>query len=65
MSQQGHNENLGETKMKSISFSNISKKYGDLTVTSIDSLKIEDGEIVCIVGPSGCGKTTTLGSLPG
>ena len=51
--------------MKSISFSNISKKYGDLTVTSIDSLKIEDGEIVCIVGPSGCGKTTTLRIIAG
>ena len=51
--------------MKSINFSNISKKYGDLTVTSIDSLKIEDGEIVCIVGPSGCGKTTTLRIIAG
>ena len=65
MYRQGHNENLRETKMKSISFSNISKKYGDLTVTSIESLKIEDGEIVCIVGPSGCGKTTTLRIIAG
>jgi len=29
------------------------------------SLKIEDGEFVCLIGPSGCGKTTILNMIAG
>ena len=29
------------------------------------SMKIEDGEFVCLIGPSGCGKTTVLNMIAG
>jgi ABC-type Fe3+/spermidine/putrescine transport system ATPase subunit len=51
--------------MTSIGFSMLRKRFGDITATSIDSLHIESGQIVCFVGPSGCGKTTALRMIAG
>ncbi len=39
---------------------NIVKSFGDLQVLKGIDLKIEKGEIVCIIGESGAGKTTFL-----
>jgi len=49
----------------SVTFRNIMKRYGDLTV--VDSLNIEvaDKEFLVLVGPSGCGKSTSLRMLAG
>ena len=46
-----------------VRFSNVTKRYGDLTVLDALDLDVERNEIVSIIGPSGSGKTTVLRML--
>jgi polar amino acid transport system ATP-binding protein len=46
-----------------VSFMNVSKGYGSLTVLENLNLNIDKGEMVSIIGPSGSGKTTVLRML--
>jgi ABC-type sugar transport system ATPase subunit len=48
-----------------VRFSEVSKRYGDVTAVSGLSLEIADGEFMVLVGPSGSGKTTALRMLAG
>jgi NitT/TauT family transport system ATP-binding protein len=52
-----------------VEFSNVSKKYGDLTVIRDVTFSVPDlpgkGEFICILGPSGCGKSTVLRLIAG
>lgn len=44
---------------------NVQHSYGSVEVLRDVSLRVPEGEIVCIIGPSGCGKSTLLRFLGG
>lgn len=51
--------------MTAIDIERLQITYGDNTVISDLSLRIEDGEFFTLLGPSGCGKTTLLRTIAG
>ena len=51
--------------MASVTFQNINKKFGDLTIIKDLNIVVQDKEFLVLVGPSGCGKTTALRLLAG
>ncbi len=51
--------------MSSVTYKNVVKKFGDLTIIKNLNIAVEDKEFLVLVGPSGCGKTTALRLLAG
>jgi multiple sugar transport system ATP-binding protein len=49
----------------SVTFNNVTKRFGDVEAVSKLNLEIEDQEFLVFVGPSGCGKSTSLRMLAG
>jgi len=43
----------------------LTKRYSETAAVADVSLRIEHGQLVCLLGPSGCGKTTTLRLIAG
>jgi iron(III) transport system ATP-binding protein len=43
----------------------LTKRFGSLAVVDNVGLRIDHGQLVCLLGPSGCGKTTTLRLIAG
>jgi len=51
--------------MASVTYKNVMKKFGDLTIIKDLNIEVQDKEFLVLVGPSGCGKTTALRLLAG
>jgi len=51
--------------MASVTYENVSKRFGDVVAVNDLNLVIPDKEFLVLLGPSGCGKTTTLRCLAG
>jgi ABC-type sugar transport system ATPase subunit len=51
--------------MSTIEVRDLSKRFGDLTAVDSVDMRVEAGEVLCLLGPSGCGKTTTLRMIAG
>ena len=51
--------------MASVELRGLTKRFGALAVVDDVSLRIDHGQLVCLLGPSGCGKTTTLRLIAG
>ncbi|NGP45459.1 ABC transporter ATP-binding protein [Bacillaceae bacterium SIJ1] len=51
--------------MSTVSLSEITKRFGDVTAVKGLDLVIKEGEFFTFLGPSGCGKTTTLRMIAG
>jgi iron(III) transport system ATP-binding protein len=49
----------------SVELRGLTKRFGALSVVDDVSLRIDHGQLVCLLGPSGCGKTTTLRLIAG
>ena len=51
--------------MVDVQLSNITKRFGDVTVIPGMDLTIPDGQVTVLLGPSGCGKSTILRMIAG
>lgn len=51
--------------MASVTYRNVTKRWGDVEAVKDLSIEIPDGEFLVFVGPSGCGKSTSLRMLAG
>jgi len=51
--------------LASVELRGLTKRFGSLAVVDQVSLRIDHGQLVCLLGPSGCGKTTTLRLMAG
>jgi len=51
--------------MADVTFDDVAKRYGEVSVIEHLNLHIDDHELMVLVGPSGCGKSTALRMIAG
>jgi iron(III) transport system ATP-binding protein len=51
--------------LASVELRGLTRRFASLAVVDDVSLRIDHGQLVCLLGPSGCGKTTTLRLIAG
>ncbi len=51
--------------MAEVTFTEVAKRYGDVSVIEHLNLDVKDHELMVLVGPSGCGKSTALRMIAG
>ena len=51
--------------MAGVTFDNVAKRFGGVSVIEGLDLDIQDHEFMVLVGPSGCGKSTALRMIAG
>jgi multiple sugar transport system ATP-binding protein len=51
--------------MSGLSFHNVAKRFGSVSVIENLNLDVHDHELMVLVGPSGCGKSTALRMIAG
>jgi multiple sugar transport system ATP-binding protein len=51
--------------MAGVTFENVSKRFGNVSIIEGLNLDIADREFMVLVGPSGCGKSTALRMIAG
>ncbi|MBV8392010.1 MAG: ABC transporter ATP-binding protein [Alphaproteobacteria bacterium] len=51
--------------MASVELKGLGKRYGGAVAVEDVSLRVDHGQLICLLGPSGCGKTTTLRLIAG
>ncbi|HEX2123741.1 MAG TPA: ATP-binding cassette domain-containing protein, partial [Thermoanaerobaculia bacterium] len=51
--------------MADVTFDDVAKRYGEVSVIEHLDLHVDDGELMVLVGPSGCGKSTALRMIAG
>ena len=50
---------------KGLMIAGLTRRFGDREVVSNVSLRVQPGQVTCLLGPSGCGKSTTLRLIAG
>jgi multiple sugar transport system ATP-binding protein len=51
--------------MSGVTFNEVAKRYGDVSVIEHLNLDVNEHELMVLVGPSGCGKSTALRMIAG
>src|SRR6201988_2573232 len=56
---------MGVKRLASVELRGLTKRFGSVAAVDDVALRIDHGQLVCLLGPSGCGKTTTLRLIAG